>query len=127
MEDKKDRKPLLSIGAKDCRMDVFRAGGKGGQKQNKTNSGVRWVHEPSGAVGESREFAEQIRNKRTAWRRMCETPEMKKWIRIESLKRMGELRDIEAKVDKAMDEKYIRTDIQDEKGNWAPYDEVRKP
>jgi protein subunit release factor B len=118
-----DEKPIMTVSAKDCRMDTFRAGGKGGQKQNKTNSGVRFVHEPSGAVGESREFAEQIRNKRTAWRRMCETPEMKKWIRIESLKKLGELKDVEANVEREMADKNLRTEKQDEKGNWIPYDQ----
>lgn len=62
-------------------MDVFRAGGKGGQSQNKTNSGVRFRHEASGAVGESREHKSQLQNKQAAFRRLAESDEMKLWIR----------------------------------------------
>lgn len=48
-------KPWLSVSIKDCRVDTFRAGGPGGQRQNKVSSGVRIIHEPSGAVGEARD------------------------------------------------------------------------
>ena len=37
-----------------CRVDVFRAGGKGGQHQNVTESGVRLTHLPTGVVASSR-------------------------------------------------------------------------
>lgn len=46
---------LFSLTKKDFRIETFRSGGKGGQHQNKTDSGVRIVHLESGAVGESRE------------------------------------------------------------------------
>lgn len=102
------RKPIMTVTIKDCRVDTFRAGGKGGQNQNKTNSGVRIVHEPSGAVGESREHRDQLTNKRTAFKRMAETPKMQNWIKIETLKKLGELKDIEATVEKMMQEKNLK-------------------
>ena len=46
---------LFSITKDDFRVDTFRSGGKGGQNQNKVESGVRIVHVASGAIGESRE------------------------------------------------------------------------
>lgn len=78
------RKLILRVSRKDCRMDTFRAGGKGGQNQNKTDSGVRFTHFPSGAVGESREHRFQILNKSAAWRRLAEHPKMKLWIKLQT-------------------------------------------
>ncbi len=49
-----------------CRVDVFRAGGKGGQHQNVTESGVRLTHLPTGTVASSRRRRSQHANKRAA-------------------------------------------------------------
>ena len=49
-----------------CRVDVFRSGGKGGQHQNVTDSGVRITHLPTGTVVVSRRFRRQLANKRQA-------------------------------------------------------------
>lgn len=75
-------KLVLSVSIKDCKVDTFRAGGPGGQHQNKTSSGVRVTHEPSGAVGESREQRSQLQNKRAAFIRMTQTPKFQTWMRV---------------------------------------------
>ena len=49
-----------------CRVDVFRSGGKGGQHQNVTESGVRLTHLSTGTVVTSRRFRSQLANKRAA-------------------------------------------------------------
>jgi len=49
-----------------CRVDVFRSGGKGGQHQNVTESGVRLTHLSTGIVVTSRRFRSQLANKRNA-------------------------------------------------------------
>ncbi len=49
-----------------CRVDVFRSGGKGGQHQNVTESGVRLTHLSTGTVVTSRRFRSQLANKRNA-------------------------------------------------------------
>ena len=54
----------------DCRVDTFRAGGKGGQHQNTTESGVRLTHLPTGIVVTTREERSQHRNKAIALRRL---------------------------------------------------------
>jgi len=51
---------------KQCRVDVFRSGGKGGQHQNVTESGVRLTHMPTGTVVTSRRLRSQHANKRNA-------------------------------------------------------------
>jgi hypothetical protein len=80
---KRNRKLAFSVTAKDLRIDTFRSGGKGGQNQNKVNSGVRITHEASGAVGESREERDQLQNKKRAFERMTETKEFKSWIDLQ--------------------------------------------
>ncbi len=53
-----------------CRVETFRAGGKGGQHQNTTDTGVRLVHGPSGLVVEARRTRSQARNKADALQRL---------------------------------------------------------
>lgn len=69
------RRPVLSVTAADCELQTFRSGGSGGQNQNKRDTGVRWIHHPSGARGEARDERSQLQNKKLAWRRMFESKE----------------------------------------------------
>jgi peptide chain release factor 1 len=62
----------FSARRKDFRIDTFSAGGKGGQHQNKTQSGVRITHVASGISAECREHREQLRNRKEAFRKVCE-------------------------------------------------------
>ena len=55
-----------------CRVETFMAGGKGGQHQNRTESGVRLAHLPTGVVVSSREERSQHRNKSIALSRLRE-------------------------------------------------------
>jgi len=54
----------------ECRVETFRAGGKGGQHQNKTESGVRLKHRPSGMAVTVRDSRSQLRNKQVALERL---------------------------------------------------------
>lgn len=77
------RELAFSVTLADCRVDTFRSGGKGGQNQNKRDTGVRVVHEPSGAVGESREERSQLQNKKTAFRKMANSPQFQWWAHLQ--------------------------------------------
>ena len=77
---------LFSVTIKDCEIQTFRSGGKGGQHQNKTESGVRIIHHPSGARGESREYRHQHQNKRAAFERMAKTDKFQQWARTAAAK-----------------------------------------
>jgi len=56
----------------ECEVDTFRAGGPGGQHQNKTESAVRLRHLPTGLVAACRAERSQHQNKATCLRRLRE-------------------------------------------------------
>lgn len=83
---------LFSLTKKDFRIDTFRSGGKGGQHQNTTDSGVRITHIESGAVGECREERKQLQNKKIAFQRMTETKEFQLWHKRKAWEVMGKIK-----------------------------------
>lgn len=60
----------IDINKSDLRVDTFRASGAGGQHVNKTESGVRFTHLPTGIVAESTEARSQIKNREIAMARL---------------------------------------------------------
>jgi protein subunit release factor A len=55
---------------RECRVDVFRGSGHGGQSVNTTDSAVRLTHRPSGIVIVARRERSQLMNKRAALTRL---------------------------------------------------------
>jgi hypothetical protein len=82
-------KKVLTVTSKDCIFQTFSVGGPGGGGKDTGNSGVRWIHPPSGAVGEGREERRQDANKREAWKRMAKHPKMVKWLETQSALKAG--------------------------------------
>lgn len=91
---------LFSVTIKDCIVQTFRSGGKGGQNVNKVESGVRIIHPPSGARGQSTDTRDQYRNKRLAWVRMAESKEFQIWHKKVCAILLGQEEQIESEMEK---------------------------
>ena len=60
----------ININKADLKTDTFRSSGAGGQHVNKTESGVRFTHLPTGIVSESTDGRSQIKNREIALQRL---------------------------------------------------------
>lgn len=98
---------LFSVTKKDFDMQVFRAGGKGGQKQNKTSSAVRIIHRESNAKGESREERSQLQNKKSAFRRCIKSKEFQMWLKRKTAIMVDGIDKIKTKTENAMQSKNL--------------------
>jgi protein subunit release factor B len=109
------RQLAFSVTLADCTVQTFRAGGKGGQNQNKRETGVRIIHPPSGARGESRDERSQLQNKKLAWRRMSESKAFQAWCR----KQVGEDARTIAAVERELWPDRTLVEVKDENGAWT--------
>lgn len=106
---------LFSVSIKDCDVQTFTAGGKGGQHQNRTETGVRVIHRPSGAVGEARDSRSQLQNKKAAFGRMARSVEFQRWVHRQGMMLSGEL---DAYMASALAPGNVRTEVWDGQG-WV--------
>ena len=108
------RRKVFSVKLSDCDVTTFRAGGPGGQNQNKRDTGVRIVHVPSGAVGVSREERSQLQNKRKALARIASDPKFLVWCRVMAL----QLEPAESVVDRMMEPGNLKVEVRED-GKWV--------
>ena len=113
------REKILSLSASDFDVATFRAGGPGGQKQNKTSSAVRVTHRASGATAESRTSRSQKANKSMAFQRCVESAVFKAWLKKELSRILGRVAKAEDAVESAMKEENIKTEVIDKNGKWC--------
>jgi protein subunit release factor B len=99
---------LFSLTANDFEFQTFCTGGKGGQHRNAKQNGVRCLHPASGAVAEHRDGREQYLNKREAFRKCCESEKFKAWHRVETMRRLGQLKNIDQIVDEQLNERNLK-------------------
>lgn len=117
---------LFTVDSGQCEWSYTKGTGAGGQKKNKTSSAVHCHHRPSGAHGYSEESRSQHDNKRSAFLKMAETEEFKKWHQIEVWRRLGVLEQIEKAVQDGMNPRHLKLEVKSEDGRWVqvPFDSI---
>lgn len=80
---------LFSVTMKDLVMQTFSVGGNGGGGKDTSNSGVRLIHPPSGAVGEGRDHRTNTKNRQDAFVKLANSDKFKTWHKIECARLMG--------------------------------------
>lgn len=118
MKSDPGKEKIFSVTKKDFRWDYFRAGGNGGQGQNKRSTGVRCVHPPSGAVGEGRDSRSRTENQRNAFLRCVKSDKFQTWIKKQTAKVTVSEQEIARNVEEAMNPKNIVTEVWDGT-NWV--------
>lgn len=110
---------LFSVTKDDFELQTFRAGGKGGQGQNKRSTGVRLIHKASGARGEARDQRSFDQNRKNAFLRLTESSEFKAWMKIETARRLGQAVVIEEQVNQDLNNpKHIKVEVM-QNGHWV--------
>jgi protein subunit release factor B len=123
----KNKEPLFSITADDCDWSYTRGTGNGGQKKNKTSSAVHCKHRASGAYGYSETSRSQLDNRRDAFKKMIETDTFQTWIKLEFMKRSGQMDEIERKVEQDLKKVKLEIKIDDRWTEVSPNQLVDDP
>lgn len=108
---------LFSVTLKDCDVQTFRSGGKGGQNVNKVETGVRIVHRESGAMGQSTDERSQHQNKKIAFKRMVDHPKFRFWL-DQKRREIETGKTAEERVEEMMKPEYLREEIKVD-GRWT--------
>ena len=106
--------PVLTLTRKDFQIEFLKGSGKGGQNRNKRETAVRIRHIASGQEVYCCEERSQLQNLRKAFERIAER--MKPWLKLQSLRKLHQEREIEEKVDRAMMRENLRIEAQTEDG-----------
>ena len=114
------RKHLLSLTKKDFTITTFRSGGKGGQHQNKTDSGVRIKHNETGMFAESRDGKSQHQNRKMAFLRLVKSPKFQMWLKMKSQQIENE-KSLDEIVDEMTQPEHLKIEVKKD-GKWVEVD-----
>jgi len=113
---KNNKELLFSVTKKDLVFEYFSGTGAGGQHRNRHKNSCRCKHPPSGAVGISQDQRSKTQNTKIAFRRMVESKNFQQWLKIEICRVTGDMKKIEQKVDKEMNN--IKVETKNKEGYW---------
>lgn len=121
-QPKQDNRVRVSIATeKDFDVSYFCGSGAGGQARNKVASGVQIIHRETGAIGRASDSRSQSENKKTAFKRLLETPKMKFWIARECYRvKQGET--LEKTIENDTRPENMKYEIKNAKGQWEEVD-----
>ena len=109
---------VFSVTKKDFEVQTFRAGGKGGQNQNKRETGVRIIHRDSGTVAECREERSQLQNKRTAFLRLANSDKFRAWLRMQTGRAYVRESEVQRMVEEWMNPRNLKIEVKHD-GRWV--------
>lgn len=113
-----EREKINIVSKKDLEFSYYIGPGKGGQKKQKTASGVIIFHRESGAQARNSESRSQELNKRKAFEKLLETPKFKLWLN----KKLHEIREgekLEDSIEKELtDPIKVKYEVKDKDGRW---------
>jgi len=115
----------FSVSISDCREEHYRGSGNGGQKKQKTSSGVRLTHEPSGVQVECEAQRSQHQNRVEALHKLANHPKFRAWCSMQSAARAEGFASIERKIDAAMEEKNLKIEVTAEHARGEVYCDVK--
>lgn len=106
---------LFSVTKKDLDISWFSGTGNGGGNRNAHRKCCRILHRESGSVGVGQDERSAEQNLRNAFKRMATTKTFKTWLRIKTSEALvdkeQELKQIEAQVNNAMQEKNLQVEF----------------
>lgn len=112
------RERITLVSRKDLEISYFRGSGAGGQKRNKTSSGVQILHPESGAIGRASDTRSQEQNKQAAFRRMVDSPKFKFWL----ARRLHEIRNeetLEETIAQETRNEHLQFEVKNKEGQWT--------
>lgn len=101
----------FSISIKDLREEFYRGSGNGGQKKQKTSSGVRLTHEASGVMVEDESTRSQAQNRVAALKKLAAHPKFRAWCQMEVAAREEGHRSLLTKIDESLKPEYLKIEV----------------
>jgi protein subunit release factor B len=116
----------FSVRISDCREEAFRGSGNGGQKKQKTSSGIRLTHEASGVQVEDESTRSQHKNRVNALHKLANHPKFRAWCSAESRARAEGFSSLERKVDDLMKEDNLKIEVTASHAPGEAYCDVKR-
>ena len=109
---KHEKKKEFLFSVSDFELQMFSAGGHGGQGNQHCNTAARIIHHASGAQGVSRDERSGGQNRKLAFERCVKTKEFQTWLRVEVARHTGLQDEIKRKVEDSLRSNNLRFEIR---------------